>query len=423
MANPRKIALSVLLKIEKDNAYSNISLASQFKESDLNPTDKGLATSLVYGVLDRKITLDYVLSKFIKTPIKKTAPLTLNVLRLSLFQIMYMDKIPDSAAVNEGVKLIKSSKESRNAGFVNGVLRNILRNEITLPTGNSEEDLSIRYSFPLWILEELCHDYPFETVEDYLTECLNTPPVTLRINNVKTNVDFVMEELEKIGIETEKTQMPNCIIAKKGFDIENNELYKQGYFHIQDLASQMAVSQFNLKSGDRVLDMCASPGGKSFTMAEMMNNKGEIVSCDLYESRTNLIRKSARRLGLDIIKPTVQDATVYNEKLGKFDYILCDVPCSGFGVIRRKPEIKYKKSEDFKALQKIQLKIISNAVKCLKPNGKILYSTCTLRKQENEKLVILFKKEYNNFTTEFEHTYMPNIDGTDGFYCCLLKSQ
>ena len=421
MANPRKLAVKALLKIEKDNAYSNITLNSFLKETELEKEDKAFFSALVYGVLDRKITLDYVLSSFMKTPLKKTAPFTLNALRVGLYQIMFMDKIPDSAAVNETVKIIKSSKESRSAGFVNAVLRSAIRSEIELPKGESAKDLSVRFSCPEWIVESFINDYGKENAVKLLEESLNAPPVTLRVNTVKITSYELILKLEDMGITAKKGEIPDSLIIEKGMDISSNPLYKQGLFYAQDYASQKAVSVLSPKPGSRVLDLCAAPGGKSFTMASIMENKGEIISCDLYEARVGLIEKSAKRLGLDIINPIVNDATVYNEDLGEFDYILCDVPCSGLGVIRRKPELKYKTQSDFCELEEIQQKILCNAVKYLKKGGKILYSTCTLRQEENEKLVICLQKEYNRLNLKYEHTFMPHIDNTDGFYCALFE--
>lgn len=422
MTNPRKAAVQILIKIEKDNAYSNITLKSYLTETELSREDKAFISALVYGVLDRKITLDYVLAKFIKTPLKKVAPFTVYVLRTALYQIMFMDKVPESAAVNEAVKLIKKSRESRNSSFVNGVLRAILREEAILPQGDSINDLSVRYSCPLWIVESFLKDYGFENTLSLLEECLKPAPTVLRVNTLKISAAELKQKLLEMGIETAFGDIENSLLLSKGIDIGNNSLFKEGFFHVQDLASQRAVSVLCPKQEERVLDLCASPGGKSFTMAEYMDNKGEIVSCDLYEQRVKLIADGAKRLSLNIIKPTVSDATVFNENLGKFDCILCDVPCSGLGVIRRKPDIKYKPQEDFKALEEIQLKILKNSVKYLKPKGRILYSTCTLRREENEKLVISFLKEYNSFKLVEEATLMPHLNGTDGFYYALIES-
>lgn len=420
MANPRKLAVKALLKINIDSAYSNITLNSLFSESDASPMDKALATALVYGVLDRKITIDYVLSKFLKTPLKKVAPFTKEVLRTAVYQIMFMDKIPNSAAVDEAVKLVKSSKENRNSGFVNAVLRNILRADTLLPQGDSLEDLSIIYSCPTAIIESFINDYGLDNAKKLLEESLKSAEITVRVNTVKTSI----EEFEKsIGVETIKTDINGGLILKSGIDVGKNKLYNDGLFYVQDLASQKAVSVLSPTPNARVLDMCAAPGGKSFTMALLMQNKGEIVSCDLYPQRVELIEKSARRLGLDIIKTKVCDATVYDEGLGEFDYILCDAPCSGLGVIRRKPDIKYKAFEEFDSLCEIQLKILKNAVKYLKRGGKLLYSTCTLRKKENEDIVNAFLSENKDFKCEYSHTFMPHTDGTDGFYCALITNK
>lgn len=423
MENARKTAVSILLKIEKDSAYSNITLNSFLKSADLKDEDKAFVSALVYGVLDRKITLDYVLSQFMKTPIKKTAPFTLAVLRTALYQIMYMEKIPDSAAVNEAVKLIKKSKENRNSGFVNAVLRSVLRSDCLLPQDNSINSLSVRYSAPLWLVESFVKDYGTDTAIKLLEEALVPPDVTLRVNTIKINTETLINEFLKLSIDACETDIENCIKLKKGIDIANNELYKKGYFHAQDSACQQAVATLLPQKGERVLDICAAPGGKTFTMAQYMENCGEIVACDLYEARVGLIKSSAERLGIDIIKPMVNDAAVYNEDLGKFDCILCDVPCSGLGVIRRKPDIKYKPENDFKELEELQYNILSTAIKYLKDGGRILYSTCTLRCDENEKLVNRIGKEYNNLVKVCEKTFMPHIDGSDGFYYALIKKE
>ena len=414
MANARKTAVKVLAKIEKKGTYSNLAVAEALKNSELTPQDKSLATAIIYGVLDRKITLDYILSKFLKTPINKTEPFTLTVLRSALYQIKYMDKIPESAAVNEAVKIMKSSKFSRNSGFVNGVLRSVLRTDVEIPKGDDAKSLSVRYSCPLWIVESFLNDYGLEDTKALLGESLKPAPTVLRINTVKADISEIEKEYEING---------NSVELTKGIDISNSELYKKGFVYAQDYASQKVVEVLNPKAGDRVLDVCAAPGGKSFTMANLMGNKGEILACDLYPHRVELIRKTAKRLGLDIIKTAIADATVYNPEFGEFDCILCDVPCSGLGVIRRKPEIKYNALPQLEELKNIQLSILRNAVKYLKKGGKLLYSTCTLRREENEKLVISFQKEYNDLCKVYEHTFMPHKDGTDGFYCALFEKR
>lgn len=418
MANARKIAIKALLKIENKSAYSNITLNSVFSQVEVSPEDKSFVTALVYGVLDRRITLHYILKKFIKTNLKKISGYTLAVLETALYQIMYMDKIPNFSAVDEAVKLIKNSKENKNSGFVNAVLRNILRQENLLPKGDTAEDLSVIYSCPIDIVNSFINDYGKENAKELLSQSLLPAPVTIKVNTVKTNVDYVKEN---IGVECKDTEIDNALVLKEGIDIAKNPLYKNGLFFVQDLASQKTVSILNPKPNERMLDLCAAPGGKTFSAAINMQNKGEIVSCDLYSQRVSLIEKSAKRLDLDIVKATLNDATVFNENLGLFDCVLCDVPCSGFGIIRRKPDIKYKDFNEFDSLIEIQLKILKTAVKYLKPGGRILYSTCTLRKKENENVVNSFLLEYNEFHKKYEHTFLPHIDKTDGFYCALLE--
>lgn len=421
MANARLIAVNALIKVNKENAYSNITLDKYLSCTDISDKDKALATTLFYGVLDRKITIDYVISKFSKTPVKKLSPITAEAIRIAIYQLLFLERIPESAAVNESVNIVKRSKEARNSGFVNAVLRNIIRNPVELPSGDSVKELSVRYSCPEWIIESFIADYGKENAVELLKSGNEAPPVILRVNTLKTDAKGLMNALLEEGITAREHEfIENALVLENGFDIRKSDLYKKGFYHIQDTASQLIVTKLSLKSGERVLDLCAAPGGKSFTMAEIMEDKGEIVACDLYEKRVNLIDKGAKRLGLNSIKPQVSDATAFNKDLSLFDAILCDVPCSGLGVLRRKPEIKYKNVEDFTELQKIQREILSNAVNYLKENGRILYSTCTLRRAENEEMIADFLKENKNFTLEYEHTFMPHIDGTDGFYCALL---
>lgn len=417
MVNARKVAINILHKIDNQSAYSNLTLNSYFKELEISSQDKAFVTALVYGVLERKITLDYVLKGFIKTPLKKVQPFTLEVLRVTLYQIMFMDKIPNSAAVNEAVKLIKHSKESRNSGFVNAVLRNILRQDSLLPTGDSTEDLSVIYSCPIEIINSLINDYGKEDTKEILKHSLLPAKLTVRVNTLKTDIENFKENIQ---VNTISTDLEGALVLSKGIDISANSLYSEGHFFVQDLASQKVVSILSPNPDDRILDMCAAPGGKSFSMALLMENMGEIISCDLYNHKCQLIENSSKRLGLNIIKPMVLDATVFDENLGFFDCILCDVPCSGLGIIGRKPEIKYKNFKEFDNLPQIQYEILSNAKNYLKSGGKIMYSTCTLRKAENEDVVNRFLSNNTEFSLEYIHTFMPHKDNTDGFFCALL---
>ena len=422
MANARKIAVKALCDLEKNGAYSNVLLANMFSQnSDITPSDKSLATMLFYGVLDRKILIDYYLSQYIKTDIKKLQPITHQALRIAVFQLMFTDKIPQSAAVNESVKIVKASKEKYNSAFVNGVLRAILRNPPKEVKSNHKDYLSIKYSCPKVITDELVKDYNKEEAESFLKASNEAPPIYIRVNTVKTNAADLISALKSEGISVKSTDTENALEIVGGIDVNACQCFKNGLFHIEDLACQKSLANLNLKSGERVLDMCAAPGGKTFTMAQYMQNKGEIVACDIYPKRVELIKKGADRLGLDIIKPICNDATRLNDDLGKFNAVLCDVPCSGFGVIRRKPEIKYKEVTDFSELEDIQFKILENAANYIGEEGRILYSTCTLRKKENKTVIFAFLDKHIDYELKYEYTYMPHIDKTDGFYCALLK--
>lgn len=421
MANARNIAALALLRVNSDNAYSNIVLNELLNKENPEIKDRALATALFYGVLDSKITLDYIIKKLTGKPVSKIKPYTLEVLRVALYQLMFTDNIPPSAAVNEAVKLIKKSKESFNSGFCNAVLREYLRNPVTLPSDNSIFALSVRYSCPQWLISELIEDYGVEAVLDYLEQSMKAPPLMLRVNTLKNTAEELSNVLKQNGRQNEIINKNAVLMTEGGFNTENFEPYLNGLFFAQDLSSQMCAETLNPKPNKRVLDMCAAPGGKTFSMALLMENKGEIVSCDIHSHRVSLIKNGAKRLGVDIVSPTVCDATEYNENLGKFDYILCDVPCSGFGIIRRKPDIKYKKATDYSELEEIQLKILENSVNYLKENGKIVYSTCTLRKKENECIVNKFLENHKDFTLLEMKTYMPKENGGDGFFTALLE--
>ncbi len=421
MANPRKVAVLALEKVFSDKAYSNLTLNSFFKDSDLGRTEKAFASNIFYGVLDRKITLDYFLNKLLKKPIEKASSFTAAVLRAGLYQIIYMDSVPSFSAVDESVKLMKKSKESRNAGLVNAVLRNAIRNGFELPKGNSINDLSVKYSCPEWIIKQFINDYSLEDTIAILEDTLNPAPIILKVNTLKISAKELSDLLEKEEIAVKKTSEADCIEVS-GFDISKSELYKKGYFHAQDLACVSVCKKLSPKPNDTVLDICAAPGGKTFTLAEIMQNKGKVLACDLYEHRAGLIEEGAKRLGLDIVETKANDATQKSD-LGEFDKVLCDVPCSGLGILRRKPDIKYKEITNFSELEEIQKKILSNAVTYVKNGGNILYSTCTLRKNENEEIVKAFLRDNAEFELEYEHTFLPHIDKTDGFYCALMRKK
>ena len=316
--------------------------------------------------------------------------------------------------------MVKKSKENRNFGFVNGVLRAASRSLPQLPTEDTSSSLSVRYSCEESIVNELIKDYGDKTNE-ILSSFLNPAQVFIRYNSIKIGKAEFEEKLKTNGVQFTETELSGCYKIEEG-DIFGQELYKNGLFFVQDISAANAAEALCAKQGERVLDVCAAPGGKSFTTAILMENTGEIVSCDLYEQRVSLIEKGAKRLSINCIKPQINDASVYNKNLGEFDGVICDVPCSGWGVIRRKPEIKYKKYTDFFELEELQQKILCTSAKYLKNGGRMVYSTCTIRKAENEKQIQKFLAQNKEFVLVNQKTILP-INEYDGFYFAVLQKR
>ncbi len=421
MSSARKVAVRVLSEVEREASFSNIAADVAIKEAGLNSNDSKLASMLIYGVLQRKITLDKILKDTAGNGFSKTHPFVLSVLRVGAYQLLFMDKIPESAAVNESVKIVKSSKQKFAAGFTNAVLRKIAksRNEI-LKSIEDSDDLCFKYSSSYELAESLINDYGKKKAEGYLKSSLESPKLYCRINNF-VDVDSLFDTLTEKGIECENASLDGAFTLRGAGSVERLPEFKDGKFFVQDLASQIAISKLNIKDGMSVLDVCAAPGGKSFTAAQYVGKIGKIVSCDLYEKRAGLIENGAKRLNICNLTAFQNDATVYNEVLGQFDRVLCDVPCSGFGVIRRKPEIKYKSLDEFSELPSIQLEILKTSVKYLKSDGQIMYSTCTLRQIENRDVVDKFLRDKKDFEIVTEQTLFPQINDSDGFYFCVLK--
>jgi len=422
---PRRFVLKLLLRLEESDSYSNILLDKELSKQDFTAQEKSFITALFYGVTERRITLDYYISKLSKIRLKKMDPDILNILRMGIYQIMYMDSVPDSAAVNESVILAKKSK--RLSGFVNGILRTFIREreKFVLPKDKGTK-LSILYSCPQWIVNKLINEYGEENAKDFLENSLKASEVFLRTNTTRIDSEPLAGKLLEENIDAKICDFDkNAVVAHGG--VFNTKAYKDGFFHAQDYSSQYAVKILDPKPGERVLDICSAPGGKAFTAAELMKNKGEIVACDLYEQRVSLIKNGADRLGLDIINTKVNDALKFNSDFGEFDRVLCDVPCSGLGVIKRKPEIKYKKKEEFDELPEIQFRILECTSRYVKSGGRLVYSTCTLNKSENEEVVLKFLKQHKTFSPDgvfngdFTKTVFPKCFGSDGFFISVLK--
>lgn len=397
MADPRYTAVKLLDKTLRSGSYSNIQLDAGLKSSDLSPQDKRFCTALYYGVIERKITLDHILTGLSSRPLSKLDSIIITILRCGIYQILYMENVPDNAAVNESVKLAKKFGKTSASGMVNAVLRNFIRSgkEIKLPKGEIEQ-MSVKYSVPTPLIESLIKDYGRELAEDIFADSLGPAPMFVRVNKIAEEIqerkftEMWGEPDEARHIFEKSPYLPYCykVFDNMGrYNIENSDMFELGMFHVQDLASQLCCAAVAPTENDIVLDMCAAPGGKTFTMAEMMDNKGKIYAFDLHEQRVGLIKKMAERLYLENITAEARDATKYYDDIPKATKILCDVPCSGYGVIRKKPEIKYKDISEFQRLPEIQYKIAENALNYLAEGGEMVYSTCTLRKAENEEVV------------------------------------
>ncbi len=431
MLNARKVAFDAIVKLERDSAFSNLTLDAYLNRYEMDIRDKSFVSALFYGVIERRITLDYNLSLYLQKPLNKLKPEAVTLLRIGAYQILFMDKVPSSAAVNESVKLSKKCC-SYASGLINAVLRKLDKNGLQLPEkSDSASYLSVKYSCEKWLCEQWINEYGFKNAEGVLSASAGSPDTFIRVNTVKTSADELISELQNEGIDCEKTYLDNAVKIKlHGKDIEKLSTYRKGLFHVQDLASQLCVKALNPIEANTVFDLCSAPGGKAYTTAEYMGNEGRVLCFDKYESRVELIKKGAQRLGLDAITGAVSDALIYREDLGTADRVLCDVPCSGTGIIRRKPEIKYKSCQELEGLPEIQYAILKNGSKYVKKGGRLVYSTCALSKCENEGVCERFLEENSEFVpvTALPDvsdkpfvTLMPHINLSDGFFIACFE--
>lgn len=422
--NSRELAINVLYKVEFGEGYSNVELDKELNKSELNALDKALASEIVYGVLTWKITLDEIIKMYSSIRLKKISPWILNILRTGIYQIVFLDKIPESAAVNESVNLAKKYGHEVSSKFVNAILRKISKDEMdklleylaTKPL-TEEELISIVTSHPVWLVEELLKQYDKKFVTELLNANNITPEITIRANTLKTSRDELFKLLSLKNIDCKKGKLKDSIKVRKLTEFGNT------LFSVQDEAAQLACLKLDPKPGDEVLDACSAPGGKTTYLAELMNNTGNIDAWDLHPHRVRLVEAAAKKLDINIINATVKDATTYSAGLMKrYDKILLDVPCSGLGVIRKKPDIKWtRKPEDIAELQKIQMEILEKCSDYLKPGGRMVYSTCTVLKQENEEQVEKFLRIHDNFKLIEQINLFPHTDGADGFFIAVLE--
>lgn len=444
MNNARSAALSALLHVDVDEGYSNIVLDKTLASLSLDARDKALAAAIFYGVLERRITLDYVISRFSSVSIDKISPTVLEILRMGAYQILYMEKIPQSAAVNESVTLAKENHAGRASGFVNAVLRSLTRRpEKAAPPDETAQpllSLSVKYSFPEWLISLWQKAYGKECTLSLLESCVDRPPVFARVNNTLISEENLLERLA--GEEISARAVPwlkNAVELENTGAVGDSLSFRDGLFHIQDLSSQLCCAVLSPVPGCRLIDVCAAPGGKSFTLAEMMENRGELLAFDQYKGKVRLIRQGARRLKLSAVQAEMRDALNPARELEPADRVLCDAPCSGLGIIRRKPEIRYKNPSALDSLPDLQYRILCKSSELVKSGGILVYSTCTLNPKENGEVAEKFAEHHGDFLPqpvslpapmirvlrepENQFTMMPHAHGTDGFFVAAFRKK
>lgn len=431
----RQTALNALIACRKEGAWSNGVLKEYIQHDRLDGRDAALAARLCYGVIQNRGKLDFYLQQLLTGRLKDVQPVVRDILHLGLYQIYELDKIPDSAAVNESVALAKQySRNPKAASLVNGVLRNAVRTKGSLQEPTSFAD---KYSHPDALIGLLKQNLPKGTLEPMLIADNEAPEMTVQVNTLRTSAQALTAQLQEQGVGVKPhSWMPDCLVLSGTGNLEQLPAFREGKFYVQDPASRLSVLCAKLpKEGARVLDCCSAPGGKSFAAAIAMAGCGRILSCDVHAHKTALIEKGAQRLGLENITVCQQDATrLVPQWRDKMDAVIVDAPCSGLGIIRKKPDIRYKNLTETEALPALQKQILSNQANYVKPGGILMYSTCTVLKRENEEVVSAFLQEHPDFypealdlpalfpaNTSGMLTLIPGQYDTDGFFICRLR--
>ena len=436
----REVALLTLNACERQGGWSDGVLKKQLAQSELDSRDAGLATQLCFGVLQNKLLLDFYLSKFSNIPLKRMESKVIQAMRIGLYQMLFLTRIPHSAAVNSAVELTRRHcKNPRASGMVNGILRALERTLDRLPTIPMEDEaeyLSTLYSHPRWLVETWMNQLGRQETEQLLAANNATPSITAQVNTCRISSAALMGRLSEAGVDAQiHPWLKDCIVIRETGDLERLDSFQDGAFYVQDPASRLAVMAAGVQPGMRVLDACAAPGGKSFALSIAMENRGEVISCDLHPHKKKLMEAGAKRLGLDCMKPQTADATVFRDEWERgFDLVVADVPCSGLGVIRKKPDIRFKDAQPLEDLPEVQTRILDNVSRYVRPGGVLLYSTCTLLERENGHIVDTFLEKHKDFTAEqFQLpepigvvaegrlTLWPHRNDTDGFFFARLR--
>ena len=433
----RELAVKVLYKIEKEDGYTNIVLDEILNKNreKLNSKDIGIISEIVYGTITWKLTIDEIIKKHSKIKMKKISAWILNILRIGIYQIVFLDKIPKSASVNESVNLAKKYGHKGSSNFVNALLRKIEKTDYQefFTIENDVERISKTTSMPEWIIEELLKEKSVQEVEEICKASNLRPKVNIRVNKLKISKNELEKLLEEEKIEFSEGILKDFLILEKVKNIENLDLFKNGYFTIQDEMAGLIAQILEPKENEKILDCCSAPGGKTTYIAELMNNKGYIEAWDIHDHRLKLVENTSKRLGINIIKTKLQDATVYNDEyFEKFDKLLLDVPCLGLGVLKRKPDIKWKrKKEDIEKITLIQKNILQTCSNYVKKGGEIIYSTCSILRNENQDIIEEFLNNNFNFQLKKINCHELNLinqnyiilqqnKNNDGFFICKL---
>ncbi len=433
----RSAAVTALLRVQEEGGYSNILLEELLTRIPLSESDRGLTSRLLYGVTERRLTLDYLLNKISTTPVKKMQPAVREILRVGAYQLVYMDKTPAFAAIHEAVGQTRTFGCGRLSGFVNGVLRQVQRQAESLlrDLPDTDKGLEIRYSVPRAWIRHWRQAYGEEMLQGLLTGLNQPPPTYIRVNTCATTVSQLQRQLEQAGMTVTPAEgLPEALCVSPASVLRSLPVEIQTHFYIQDLASQWCCRALDAQPGERIADVCAAPGGKTMTVAQYMVDTGQICAGDVHAHKCQALAERVKRYSFTSIAVQQRDASQppASECLGAFDRVLCDVPCSGMGVIRRKPEIRYKQPEEFAALPALQLQILEQAARMVRPGGVLQYSTCTLRPEENEQVAQAFLHAHPEFSprslpllpcfdaaglpVSHQITLFPHIHGSDGFF-------
>lgn len=419
--NERAIALDIILAVLEQGEYSHIVRSAVLEKYEfLDKKHRSFIDRLSMGTIEQAILLDYIIEQYSSTKVKKMKPAIRNILRLSVYQLKFMDSVPASAVCNEAVKLAKKRGPKQLSGFVNGVLRNIARDEKNIDYPN----ISVKYSMPEWIADKLVESYGNETAEGILKAFLSKQPTTIRTNTSLIPPEELKGRLEDEGVKVTKVdELPYAFIISDFDYIASLQSFKDGLFYIQDLSSMMVAEAADVREGDSVIDVCAAPGGKALHVAELLNGTGHVEARDLTDDKVSLISENIKRSNLKNISAKRWDATVSDaDSIGKADVLICDLPCSGIGIIGRKPDIKYNISkEQIDELAALQRDILKTVIPYAKSGGRIVFSTCTISREENDSNSDWIRDNFDNLIEKSRKQYLPTEGKCDGFYIAVYE--